>query len=147
MTYKDDVQLTPHFKLSEFACRCGCRGEQRAIIKNNLAVIAGEWEKVRAHFGAKPVTIHSGYRCPRYNKQIGGAPQSMHINGRAADGTIAGVSPRAIGDYAAKSLQNVGGVGVYEPPGDSFTHLDTRPRVGGKVADNTVKGAATRWYE
>lgn len=143
MTNND--QLTPHFRLSEFRCRCGCGGEKRATIRENLQALASELEKVRAHFG-RPVSVHSGYRCPLYNAKIGGVSNSQHRNGRAADISIAGVTPRQIGDWANANLPGIGGIGVYEPPGDVFCHLDTRSRVSGRVIDNTVRDAV-RWYE
>lgn len=33
----------------------------------------------------KPIKVNSGYRCPRLNKEVGGAPASQHIKGEAAD--------------------------------------------------------------
>ncbi|MBO5249367.1 MAG: peptidase M15 [Muribaculaceae bacterium] len=32
-----------------------------------------------------PIYVNSGYRCPRLNKAVGGAPKSFHLQGRAAD--------------------------------------------------------------
>lgn len=32
-----------------------------------------------------PIIVNSGYRSPRLNKAVGGAPRSYHLQGRAAD--------------------------------------------------------------
>lgn len=41
-------------------------------------------EPLRAHIG-RPITITSGYRCPRLNSLVGGVTQSQHMYGQAAD--------------------------------------------------------------
>lgn len=70
-------QLSPHFHRSEFVCPCGCGvGTVDAELLELL-------EAVRDVFG--PVAIHSGYRCAEHNRQIGGAPNSYHTKGQAAD--------------------------------------------------------------
>jgi len=50
----------------------------------NLRRLAVELEKVRALTG-KPLKIHSGYRSPELNAAVGGAKQSFHLVGCAAD--------------------------------------------------------------
>ncbi len=32
-----------------------------------------------------PIVVNSGYRCPKLNKAVGGAPHSQHMKGQAAD--------------------------------------------------------------
>ena len=41
-------------------------------------------EPLRA-FAGKPIVISSGYRCPALNQAVGGASQSQHLRGEAAD--------------------------------------------------------------
>ncbi|GLO46619.1 hypothetical protein PPUN109347_31820 [Pseudomonas putida] len=50
-------------------------------------------EKVRALFDA-PIIVSSGYRSERVNRAIGGASNSQHVMGLAADFTVIEVSPR-----------------------------------------------------
>jgi len=45
-------------------------------------------EKVRMLCGRHPVLISSGYRCPQLNQAVGGASNSAHLYGCAADFTI-----------------------------------------------------------
>lgn len=54
----------------------------------NLNKLAEELEKVRALLGA-PMNINSGYRCKELNRLIGGAKNSAHMDGFAADFTCA----------------------------------------------------------
>ncbi len=74
----------------------------------------------------KPFHIVSGYRSPQTNANLrrhshGVARQSLHMEGRAVDIRIEGVSAKTIRD-AALSLYR-GGVGYY--PNSNFVHLDT----------------------
>jgi len=74
----DDLQLTPHFKLSEFRCRhCGEVNELAARRLASRLDLAREF--------AGPMTIVSGFRCPANNAACGGKPNSQHLLGLAAD--------------------------------------------------------------
>ena len=55
------------------------------------------------------------------NKKVGGAKYSQHVQGKAADIVISGVTPYEVAKYA-ESL-GAGGIGLY----NSFTHVDVRP--------------------
>jgi uncharacterized protein YcbK (DUF882 family) len=74
----------------------------------------------------KPFEIVSGYRSPGTNASLrrhsrGVAKRSLHMEGRAVDIRMAGVSSKTIRN-AALTLQR-GGVGYY--PSSNFVHLDT----------------------
>ncbi len=116
------VQLTEHFHSYEFRCGlgrgCSCT---TALIDEKLAEYL---EKIRNHFGVS-VTITSGYRCPSYNRRVGGATGSYHSRGQAADIVVSGVAPRTVAAYA----ESIGvlGIGLYETATDGhFVHIDTR---------------------
>ena len=49
-------------------------------------------EPLRAELGA-PIRITSGYRCPKLNVAIKGAPDSQHMSGQAADIVAGGKTP------------------------------------------------------
>ena len=76
-------------------------------------------QKIRDHFG-KPIIITSGYRPFEYNKSVNGATASLHIEGRAADIKINGITPKVL----SKFCQSIGvkGIGTYK----DFVHIDTR---------------------
>ena len=109
-------QVTPHFKVREFACN---DGSDPVFISQALADIL---ENIRVHFG-KPVHINSGYRTVSYNESVDGSSStSQHCNGLAADIRVEGVSPDLVADYAEQLLGDHGGVGRYK----TFTHIDVR---------------------
>lgn len=41
-------------------------------------------DPLREMYG-KPITVNSGYRCPKLNAAVGGAKTSQHMRGEAAD--------------------------------------------------------------
>lgn len=41
-------------------------------------------DPLREMYG-KPITVNSGYRCPKLNAAVGGAKSSQHMRGEAAD--------------------------------------------------------------
>ena len=43
-------------------------------------------DPLREMYG-KPITVNSGYRCPKLNDAVGGAKNSQHMRGEAADKT------------------------------------------------------------
>jgi len=115
------TKLSDHFKVSEFACR---DGTDAILIDSRLP---GILEDIRESCGGKPVTVNSGYRTPAHNAKVGGAPDSFHMKGQAADITIAGVNTEAIcwaAEAALKKRGIPGGIGRYI--GQNFVHVDTR---------------------
>ena len=80
--------------------------------------------KVESHYG-KPVIVTSGYRSASYNRRVRGVKNSQHIQCKAADIRVPGVSKQALAKYA-KTLPGIGGVGIYCR--SSFVHLDTGGR-------------------
>lgn len=108
---------TAHFNQSEFKCKhCG-KLPSGGIPKKLLLRL----EALRAKCGNKPITITSGYRCPTHNANVGGATNSQHLYGKAADIKVSGVSASTVYNYADKIFGD-GGVGKYS----TFTHVDVR---------------------
>lgn len=117
------MQLTPHFKSDEFACKCGCNGHLAPEIQANIKKTAEMLEKLREACGNKPITLNCGFRCARHNKEVGGADQSQHLVGKAADVVVSGMTPLQVQSVAA-TVKTIGGVGHYS----TFTHVDIGPR-------------------
>ena len=83
------TRLTEHFTLEEMclsqtASREGIDNTPDPKSMSNLVNTAAGLEKVRALLG-KPISISSGYRSPELNKKVGGAKNSQHLTGQAAD--------------------------------------------------------------
>lgn len=116
----DSAQISKNFQYKEFDCQGkGCCST--TIIDEKLVEYV---QRIRDHFG-KPVTITSPYRCEVHNRRVGGATKSYHMQGRAADIVVQGVSSREVAKYA----ESIGilGIGLYETSADGyFTHIDTR---------------------
>ncbi len=69
---------TKHFKVSEFACKCGCGKKD---IDQRVMDMA---ETIRQALGV-PVRVNSGCRCKEHNARSKGVPNSKHTKGLAAD--------------------------------------------------------------
>lgn len=83
------MKLTPHFTLEELvasqtAARRGIDNTPGPDVLKNLGILAEGLERARALLGA-PMLISSGYRCPALNTAVGGARNSAHKSGLAAD--------------------------------------------------------------
>lgn len=88
---KDNILLTPHFKLREFtesatAMKHGIDNRPTPEVVENLRRLCiGTLEPLREKL-QQPVVITSGYRCQQLNEIIVHASRkSQHMEGRAAD--------------------------------------------------------------
>ena len=116
MTRDSTRQLSPSFRVREFACK----GSDVVLIDDELVVLL---QCIREHFG-KPVHITSGYRTAAHNRAVGGAVYSQHQYGRAADIRVSGVPVEQLAAYAETLLPGTGGIGRY--PAKGFVHVDVR---------------------
>lgn len=106
-----------HFKQSEFTCKCGC-----GLNNMNLAVVKIA-DKVREHFGS-PAIVTSGSRCEKHNKEVGGVSNSRHLQGKAIDMYVQGVSGKDLLAYL-KTLVNNGELRyTYLITGSNACHFD-----------------------
>lgn len=114
------VQLATNFTSAEFDCHGnGCCST--TLVDQKLVTYL---QKIRDHFG-KAVTINSGYRCATHNKSVGGATNSYHTKGQAADIVVDGIKPIEVARYAEEL--GILGIGLYETDKDGyFVHVDTR---------------------
>jgi zinc D-Ala-D-Ala carboxypeptidase len=102
-----------HFTRSELACRhCGV-----AIVRPRLLALL---ERIRAKSG-KPLVLRSAYRCPVHNAVVGGAANSQHMYGAAAD--------LAQGVVSVKEAHALGAIGVGSQGGWAV-HVDVRDGAG-----------------
>lgn len=115
-------RLSENFLASEFLCKgFGCCSSGK--IDDELVEIL---QQIRDHF-KKPVRITSAYRCPTWNKKVGGVDGSYHTYGQAADIKVEDTAPAEVAKYA----ESIGvlGIGLYETDSDGhFVHVDTRTK-------------------
>ena len=106
--------ISKNFDREEFACSCGCGFDTVDVTLLNAL------EAIRETCG--PVRVTSGCRCDAYNQKIGGAPNSQHKKGRAADIQLSTTSPSKVAELASQLGMSVGSY-------ITFTHVDSRTGV------------------
>jgi len=103
------MQLTKNFFLHEFiksptALRLGINNyPDEKVVKNLKRLCEKVLQPVRDHFD-RPVVITSGYRSPLLNKHVGGAPNSQHTTGEAADFYIPGIDNLQVASWIKDNL-------------------------------------------
>ena len=108
--------LTENFSRHEFACRCQC-GFDDVDLKLIMAL-----QELRDLIG-QPIHVSSGCRCEKHNRAVGGAKNSQHLLGRAADISTRWLTPPELMMYALKiEAFKDGGIGLYK----GFLHVDIR---------------------
>jgi uncharacterized protein YcbK (DUF882 family) len=122
------MKLTNNFNLNEFNKHNFTLTE---TVLRNIQELAKNLQVLRDEV-KKPIKITSGYRDPSFNKKIGGATQSRHLTGQAADLKIEGYTPKQVAAIIEKLIaagkMKQGGLGIYS----TWIHYDTR-------------GTASRW--
>ena len=102
----------PDFTAQEIACR----GDGR--IRINEAAL-DRLQVLRDRLGM-PLIVHSAYRSPDYNRKVGGAKHSMHLQGAAFDISMVNHDPTSF-EAAARAV-GFTGFGFY--PHQNFMHID-----------------------
>ena len=66
--------------------------------------------------------INCGYRCPKHNAEVGGVPNSQHVDGSAADVDAGGSGVEIL----ARVFEGLRADGVGRYFDDNFVHVDVR---------------------
>lgn len=93
-------------------------GDPPARLRPNSIRLAKRLEDLRARNGGRPLRILSAYRGPLKNASVGGARQSQHLAGRAADIPIG---------YATVEEAVMSGFTGIGSKGPWAIHVDVRP--------------------
>ena len=116
------MKLTENFNLEEFECKCGC--VMPGFVKENINELAENLQVLRDEVGRLDLT--NAYRCKAHNADVGGATNSQHLKGKAADIKSKTKSPSEIAEIVNDLMKSerfkIGGVGEY----NTFTHVDIR---------------------
>lgn len=124
-TYKsnDNTQLTEHFNVSEFSCKCGKNHD--TILNPDLPE---KLEKLFKALNCSAIVINSGYRCASHDKAVGGSGTGHHVYGNAADIVCYDQSGNKISSKKVCCVaQDVGFGGIANIDGTyTATHVDVR---------------------
>lgn len=136
--------MSKYFSLSELtrstiAIKEGIANDPNEAQIKDLKRLMGHLDKVREAFG-KAIIVTSGFRSLRLNKRIGGAPDSQHMKGQAAD-----IRPHDIKELRQllTTIRQVGGFDqliLEEPEGRTpWIHVSIAP------ANKPPRGEVKRW--
>ncbi|WP_409251826.1 D-Ala-D-Ala carboxypeptidase family metallohydrolase [Bacillus sp. SCS-153A] len=115
---------TAHFAFSEFYSKDGSGfsggNAGSSEVKENVRRLMYKLEALRKKLGNVPVTINSGFRSINHNRNVGGASNSMHTYGVAADVDPSGKTPSQTA--AVAKTCGFSGIITY----NTFVHADSR---------------------
>jgi hypothetical protein len=100
-----DTRLSRHFRLRELIASPTAdeHGIEIRVVGNSpvyrrlVALVDCVLEPLRRELG-RPVYVTSGYRPPKLNELVGGAPDSQHTSGEAADIGVDRLSPYEVAE-------------------------------------------------
>lgn len=113
--------MSKHFSMKELSCHdnCGMLPDPRLV---------DVLERIRVDWG-KPLIVNSCARCSAYNRKVGGARHSAHVDGLAVD--LARTE-----EFLSWITERLDHYGVWlEDPSKTATwvHLDLRYRPSGRI--------------
>lgn len=109
-------KISKYFRARELMCPC-CG---KCTINADLLMLLDE---IRYIIG-EPIYVTSGCRCEKHNKEVGGARNSQHLLGKAADIWAEDTRPEELYNIACNQMPGYGGVIKYK----TFVHIDTREK-------------------
>ncbi len=121
------MKLSENFGMHEFVNPADPERPSGTAVRYLMQLCEDVLEPLRKHLG-KPLKITSGFRSPSHNAAIGGAKNSLHTTGMAADVAVGGIPEQVKAAAFLSKLDEVGGIGLYESKG--IVHVDIRPHVG-----------------
>lgn len=129
----DKTQLTEHFNVSEFKCKCG--GSHNTLISKKLVEML---EKLFEKLDCSKIIVNSGYRCSTHDKNVGGNGSGQHTKGTAADVVCYAKGGSIISSKIVSCVaQDLGFTGIANITADyQAIHLDVRS--GSKWYGNEV---------
>lgn len=134
----DKSQLSQHFNVQEFKCKCG--KEHEILIAEELVE---NLEKLYSALNCSKIIVTSGYRCTAHDKNVGGSGSGQHTKGNAADICCYGQDGQPISSKTVCcKAQDIGFGGIANITTEyKYTHVDVR--TGSKWYGDETKGNST----
>ena len=136
--FNDNTQLSAHFNVSEFRCKCG---------KVHDTLLADELveklEQLYASLNCSKIIVTSGFRCSMHDRTVDGSGTGQHTKGNAADICCYGQDGQPISSkVVCCKAQDIGFRGIANiTAAYQYTHVDVRPN--GKWYGDEVHGNNT----
>ena len=136
MYTKLNQKISVHFNSSEFKCKCGCN-----TVKVDDSLI-NMLEKIMNVLNSNYCIINSGYRCPSYDKKIGGFV-GKHSQGIACDCKFYDKNMKIIPSWKVLCVcQDLYTQGGFAKINNNSVHIDARQgtiyRGDETISNNTV---------
>jgi GH25 family lysozyme M1 (1,4-beta-N-acetylmuramidase) len=121
--YNDKTQLSKHFNVQEFRCKCGKTHD--ILISQELVY---QLERLFDTLDCSKIIVSSGHRCSEYDKKIGNSGVGQHILGKAADVYCYDKNNKAISTKIVSCVAQDLGFGGIANINSAYTwiHLDVR---------------------
>jgi len=101
---------------ADLLCKCCAQGNPHP----NLLLAVNQLQAL----AQRPLEIHSACRCEKHNAEVGGAPKSQHLLGKAADVSAPPLTQLELYLLAEQvPFLWQGAIGLYPQP---FIHIDVR---------------------
>lgn len=113
-----------HLSWEELACKDGHVYPVKFITDGRIIELVVMFERIR-HIWDLPIDILSAYRTEKHNKKVGGAKNSMHLEGKALDlRPPKGINIESFYKVIRINAKELGvkGLGKYS----TFVHVDIR---------------------
>jgi len=110
--------VTPHFKVNELECHCGCK--QMGMDDDFMKQLEG----IRVEMN-RPLRLSSSFRCRTFNNRISEVKNGAHTLGKAVDILISGADALRLIEVARK--HGISGLGLQQKGehGRRFCHIDS----------------------
>lgn len=144
--YNSTAQLSAHFNVSEFRCKCG--GTHNIAVDTNLVNML---ETIFTKMKCSKAIISSGYRCAKHDRTVGGYGSGPHVDGVAADVCFYDKNNKPINTKIISCIaQDMGFKGIANITWDyQWIHLDNKGRIyrGNEIYGyNTVTSDFYKYY-
>lgn len=131
--YDDKTQLTPHFNVQEFRCKCGRNHD--TLLSEELV---NKLEEIYAKLNCSKIIISSGYRCIAHDKAVGGSGGGYHTKGMAADYCCYDQKGNIISTKIVSCVAQDLGLGGIANINQSYTYIHSDVRTGGRWLGNEI---------